>query len=118
MKNPPKTPGPVILGILTVITIIFWIGFEVFRSFTKTPEPEIPAEILAPLSPEIDAGELSKLQNRVFLNEAEIGNPVVQEATSAPTPTPEASPEASPATESGQPSPIPEATEGGQVVNG
>ncbi len=74
MKNRIKAPATVTIAVLTAITVIFWVGFEVFRLATKKPEVVVPAEIILPLSPTLDSDALSKLQKRVYLNEGEIGN--------------------------------------------
>ena len=81
MKN-IKAPKIVTIGILSLITVVFWVGFEVFRIFTVKPEPPVAPEIINPLDPTLDQNTLSKLQERVYLDDLEIGQTVVA------TPTP------------------------------
>lgn len=69
MKQKNKLPGLVTIAILTVITVIFWTGLEVFRELTVKPEPTVAAEILAPLNPNLDVDSLNKIQKRIDLNE-------------------------------------------------
>lgn len=116
MKN-IKAPKLVTIGVLTLITVVFWVGFEVFRTFTKKPEDPVPQAILNPIDPTLDQAALSKVQGRVYLDEGQIGQTVVQKATSTPEPTTVAtsSPSASPAatteaTASASPTTSPEAT--------
>lgn len=86
MKN-IKAPKIVTIGVLTLITVVFWVGFEVFRTFTKKPDTPIPQAILNPIDPTLDQGVLSKVQGRVYLDEGQIGQTVVEKATATPEPT-------------------------------
>lgn len=117
-----KTPTAVTTAVLTLITIFFWIAFEVYRSLTVKPTPPVPPEIIIALNPTLDSAALNKLQQRMHLSDTEIGNNTIPTstpvATSAPitestvsaTPaasesaTPSASPSASPTV---SPSPTP-----------
>lgn len=88
MKNKKNTPTIVITGFLTVITIAFWIGFEVYRIFTIKPEPSVPTPIIAPISPVLDPATLDKLPNTLYLDETQIGQIVIQESEPEVQPTP------------------------------
>ncbi len=83
-----RTPTPVITAVLTLITIVFWLGFEVFRTLTVKPEPTVPQPIVRPLDPTLDINTLQSIGQRAFLSDDQIGNvqPVVP--TVAPTATP------------------------------
>lgn len=114
MKN-IKAPRIVTIGILTLITVVFWVGFEVFRTFTKKPDTPVPQAIINPINPVLDQDALSKVQGRVYLDEGQIGQTVVQTETPTPEPTvgPTTTPAESPiASASASPlvSPSPEAT--------
>lgn len=85
-----KTPSFVVIGILTVITILFWIGFSVYRIFSKPESIETSKEILEPISPSLDTQTLDKVAQRIFFNEGE----VPQNLILVPSPTPSASPSA------------------------
>ncbi|HSX49017.1 MAG TPA: hypothetical protein VLE44_02050 [Candidatus Saccharimonadales bacterium] len=109
-----KTPTPVITAALTLITIMFWAGFEVFRTLTVKPEPTVPQPIIRPLDPTLDINTLQSIGQRTFLTDDQIGNaqPVVPtvapSATPAVTATPVASGSATPvATSSASPSSTP-----------
>jgi hypothetical protein len=92
MKKKLKTPTLVTTAILTLITVVFWIAFEVIRTVTTKPPPTVPEEIISPLNPTLDENTLNKLQQRINLSEGQTGNLVVSEATATPevTATPEA----------------------------
>ncbi len=87
MKRGIKTPAGVTLAIITLITIFFWIAFEVYRTLTVKPAPPVPTEIISPLNPALDVTALNKLQQRMYLSDDQIGNNTVT-ASIVPTPTP------------------------------
>lgn len=104
MKN-IKAPKLVTIAILSMITIMFWVAFEVFRTFTKAPDLSIPKEVTEPLNPTLDQNALSKLQGRMFIEEGTIGQTVLATPVPIPTPQPSPSPTESPAaTQSASPS--------------
>ena len=86
----PKKPNTVILGILTLITVLFWIGLSAYRSFTSEVPVKVPSEILEPISPLLDTETLAKVGNRLFFLETELADIVL---TTLPSPSPTASPE-------------------------
>lgn len=86
MKN-IKAPKIVTIGVLTLITVVFWVGFEIFRTFTKQPDSPVPPNIINPLNPTLDQTALSKLQQRMYLEEGQIGQTVAQSPTPTPQPT-------------------------------
>lgn len=90
MKKKLKTPTLVTTAVLTLITVIFWVAFEVYRTLTTKPAPVVPAEIIAPLNPTLDEATLNKLKLRINLSDDEVGNLVagtpVPVATEIPTP--------------------------------
>ena len=61
-----KKPNLVILGILTLITILFWIGFSAYRSLTSEVPIKVPSEILEPISSTLDTETLGKVGDRLF----------------------------------------------------
>lgn len=105
-----KTPNLVILAILTTITAAFWVFFSVYRVFTNEPSPNVPPEILEPVSPTLDSDVIDKIQGRIFFSEGEIGITQIQSPTpgAGPTSTPTASPSVT-----STPTPTPTATGSG-----
>lgn len=97
-----KTPTAVTTAILTLITVFFWVAFEVYRAITARPAPVVPPEIILPLTPTLDQTALDKLQQRMHLTDEEVGTFVI--TTPSPSPTSEPTASASPA---GSPSATP-----------
>lgn len=113
-----KKPNVVILGILTLVTILFWIGLSAYRSLTIEPSVNVPSEILEPISPSLDLESLSRVSGRIYFQEQDLANIVL---VAPPSPSPEATPEPTElpeeqeeATESAT-SETSEATESGEV---
>lgn len=105
MDNKIKAPKIVIIFSLTLITIIFWAAFEIYRSLTAKPSPLIPTAVLDPVNPTLDATALSRIQTRLHLDESQI-------RLTTPVPVPESAPDIVVASPSAFPLPtdVPEAT--------
>ncbi len=108
MEKNSRMPTVATTAILTVITIFFWIGFEVYRAFTTKPTPTVPVEILTEVDPTLDESVLNKLPERLSLTNEQIGNKII----TSPTPIPTIAPTLAPtpvativATSSGSPTP-------------
>jgi hypothetical protein len=69
-----KLPTIVQIAILTTITTIIWIAFDVYRALTFKPAPPLSVEIINSLDPNLDQSSLDKLQESIYLNEDEIAN--------------------------------------------
>ncbi len=85
-----RAPRIVTLAIITTVTVVSWVFFEVYRVFTTTPSVDVPQELLRPIDPSLDASSLQKIENRIFFKEDEIPEILVPTATPelpAPTPT-------------------------------
>lgn len=80
-----KTPTAVTTAVLTLITIFFWAGFEIYRAITAKPIPVVPAAVINPLDPTIDTKTLDNISQRLFFNENQINN--TQTSNQTPTPT-------------------------------
>ena len=90
-----KLPNLVNIAIFSLITILAWIGFGVYRQITKEPEPEVNPEILEPLDPTLNTAILNQLEGRVYLSDPEVealvGQTIVieeEEEITLPSPTP------------------------------
>jgi len=53
-----------VISILTLITILSWIGMDVYHRLTKTAVPEVVERQLLPLDPKIKTEVLNYLENR------------------------------------------------------
>ncbi|CAN5341781.1 hypothetical protein BH10PAT1_BH10PAT1_1940 [soil metagenome] len=105
-----RAPTAVTTAILTLITIFFWVGFEVYHSIIAKPAPPVAAEIINPLDPTLDTKSLDEIKNRQFLDENTLNTiptiaPIIVE-TPLPSPTPVETASAS-ATPTETPSPSP-----------
>ncbi len=109
MRKKLKTPTLVTTAVLTLITVIFWVAFEVYRTITHKPPPVVPEEIILPLNPTLDQNILNGLSKRINLGESEVGNLTAENQTPTPVPTPEVT-EAPVATESATPTASPSGT--------
>src|SRR5689334_12473489 len=90
MNQKIKAPKIVIIFALTLITIVFWVGFEVYRSVTTKPTPPVSSNVLEPINPTLDVDALSKIETRIHLDESQIQNvtPKPVETVVIPSPTP------------------------------
>lgn len=48
----------------TLVTLSCWVGFEVYRAYTKVVIPEVLQKHLLPLNPTLNTQTLDQLQNR------------------------------------------------------
>ena len=78
MDKKKNLPALVRLAILTSVTAIAWVGFEVYRSATTKPPPSVGEEIIAPLDSSLDLETLNSLASRVYLEDSEIPDLPVQ----------------------------------------
>lgn len=62
----PKPPNIVVVTVMTTITILFWVGFEIYRSFTSQGEPVVNQQILRPVSSQTDLETLEEINQRVY----------------------------------------------------
>jgi len=75
--NKKERPFLVQIAILTAITTLVWIGFSVYKALTNTPEPTVSQEVLAPVDPTLNTEILESLDERLYLNDEEIGDTVL-----------------------------------------
>lgn len=67
--NKKKLPEIVIILILTLIVVIFWIFFSVYRVFTNKPAPAVPAEVIIPLDAKLDSDTLEDIKSRNYISQ-------------------------------------------------
>lgn len=107
----PKPPSIITVAIITTITIIFWIFFEVYQILTGDVDVEISEKLLKPLNPTLNQEVLSSLNGKIdfeketvthFSTKLNTGNTIENPtATTNPTPT-EVETEITQATPSGE----------------
>jgi hypothetical protein len=61
-----------IFSVLTLITVLTWIGFEVYRTATKTTIPEVTQRQMAPLEPKIKKETINQLRENLWFAEEEL----------------------------------------------
>lgn len=95
------------LSVLTTLVVVLWIGFSVYFKLTKPTPPDVPQEVLRPLSPVFGEGILEKIKVRRFIKDEELEDiskkkvtlveeEETEEATVSGTPESEATESASP----------------------
>ena len=98
-----KAPNLVIIGVLTIVTIAFWIIYGIYQLISKPQPVSVESQIIEPLSPTLNRDSLSTLEQRIFFSEDEIGETIISFSSPSPSPFPSPSPsseEESTATES------------------
>ena len=103
-----KPPKGVSIAILTLITIIFWAGFEVYHSLTAKPTHVVATDVINPIDPTLDTQSLDSLNQRLYFTDDQIRNNTASSipvATTAPSASPSAT--VTPTATPGGPSPTP-----------
>jgi hypothetical protein len=67
-----KAPRFVTVAVLTTITIIFYVFFNLYQVLSKKSEINIPASILEPLNPTLDTATLNSIQSRLYFEEGQV----------------------------------------------
>lgn len=100
-----KHPRVLTLSILTTLTVLTWVAFEVWHSFTKQPTPQVDSKTLKALDPKLDTETLTKLESKLHFPDegARRGSLPASPSPSQAEPAPEASPTASPTPTTGLP---------------
>ena len=92
-----------IIAALTLITVLIWVGFDIYRAATKSTLELDVRQGLTPLDPSLDTQVLSTLETltQIPINEVKTFSfPIITESENEP----EATTEAAPPAEAGQPS--------------
>jgi hypothetical protein len=74
MKNLQLGKDSLILAILTLITAITWIGFDVYKASTRTTIPKATKEQMKKLNPTIDTEVIENIKSRKSFSEEELNN--------------------------------------------
>lgn len=61
-----------VLSIMTLITVIVWVGYEVYSAYTKTTVPRIIKELIKPLSPNINETAIEEIKKKYQIPEGEL----------------------------------------------
>ncbi len=84
MKKRKISRDVLILAILTLITVLTWIGLDIHRIFFKEETVNVPKEQLEPLNPELDQEVINQISKKSFLERGQYLPPEIpttEEAT-------------------------------------
>lgn len=73
-KKRKKVPSIITIGILTTITVFLWIFFEVYRILSSTPPVDVPPDILAPFSSDLDSETINSLKEKTDFDDNYLKN--------------------------------------------
>lgn len=82
MKN-TKIPSLIPILIMTLITVVMWVSFDVYRALKSSTDAIVPTEVSLPLTPSLDQNTINQIKSRTFLNDSQIPDSI---ASSSPTP--------------------------------
>ena len=88
MKKIQLGRDALILSIMTLITVLSWIGFDVYQALTKTEMPRVLKRQLAPLNPRLNRTVIDKLRKRETLSQEELSKLIPPVITPSPETTP------------------------------
>lgn len=92
MKKATKLPNIVAVLILTLITVVMWVSFSIYRAVVSAPSAVVPAAVSQPITPSLDAEAMTLLESRIFIDETQIPDSVVSQTSPSATPAPIATP--------------------------
>lgn len=76
MRKPKISRELLLLAILTLITVLTWISFEIYRTFTQPVSLKIPTTQLEPLDPKINMQIMENLAKRETISKEELNLPL------------------------------------------
>lgn len=65
MKN-SKLPSIVVLFILSMITLLFWTSFSIYRVFTAKPATQVSNDVILKVDPRLDTVTLDQIEKRIY----------------------------------------------------
>jgi hypothetical protein len=83
-----KIPSLVTVAYFTLVTSIVWVAFSVYRVLTSKPDPTVPPEILAPISPTLNKSQIDNIESRIYYSNSDGQIPIpTTHGGQTPTPT-------------------------------
>lgn len=67
-----KKPRIVVFVILSVITLVTWVVFDIYRIFTRPSPVELEPEVLEGISPTLNQDVISEIENRIFFSDDQV----------------------------------------------
>lgn len=85
-----------IISLMTLLTVFSWIGFEVYRTYTKTTVPKIIKDLIKPLNPTLNQNLFEEIDKKYYLSTEELNlvstpSPILEEESTSQTATQEGS---------------------------
>lgn len=105
-----KMPSIVSVLILTLITVVFWVTFDVYRLFNQADVPVVTESVSRPLTPSLDQNAINQIESRIFIDNSQIPDDVVISNNDIIV-TPDTTPDATPVPDSPSPNPVDATTE-------
>lgn len=59
------------LSIMTLITVLTWLGFDLYRAFQQVEIPQVLERQIQPLNPQLDKEVFANLKERDFISREE-----------------------------------------------
>lgn len=69
------------LSLISLLTIISWVGFEVYKASNKTTITKVTKQQMAPINPNIKTAVFEKIEKNLSLSEEELNTITAPEAT-------------------------------------
>jgi hypothetical protein len=66
-----RLPIQVVLAIMTTTTIVVWVGFSVYQAIKQKADPQVPANILEPITSELDLEALDEISEKLYFDKGE-----------------------------------------------
>lgn len=76
-----KVPNTIYTLILTVITVVSWAFFSIYRAFKKPLPIVVPPEITEPLNPDFNLEVTEKLKERKYFEEGTFKESEIKKAS-------------------------------------
>lgn len=77
MKKFQLGKDALVLAVLTLITVLTWMGFDIYRTLTKTEIPRVIQKQIAPLDSRIPVTTMEGLEQRTSFTQEELSEVVV-----------------------------------------
>ena len=72
-----KMPSIVSVLILTLITVVIWVTFDIYRLFNQADIPVVPESVSNPLTPTLNQDAITDLESRLFIENSTFSDEVV-----------------------------------------
>ncbi|MFH1289472.1 MAG: hypothetical protein ABIH88_02010 [Patescibacteria group bacterium] len=67
-----------VLTILTLLVIVTWVGFDIYKALNKTTIPKATKEQMQKLDPTLNTKVIEDIKSRIVFSEDDLNNPSAQ----------------------------------------